>query len=159
MKDWVRTEADNKSTNPIDSMPSPRFVKTHLPFAFLPPNLLDTCKVVYVARNPKDVAVSSYFHHKLTRDFDTTLSMEEYFEYFMNGDGNEQSNRSSSKNLTSTPLSVFYTPIWTHLLQAWNKRHHPNLLFLFYEDLKAVLYFLTSHADYDYTAPYIYIFA
>ena len=74
-------------TNPIDPMPSPRFVKTHLPFAYLPPDILDTCKVVYVARNPKDVAVSSYFHHKLTAEMDTTLSFEEYIEYFMRGEG------------------------------------------------------------------------
>jgi len=31
---------------------------------------------------------------------------------------------------------VIYTPFFPHVLDAWNKRHHPNLLFIFYEDLK-----------------------
>ena len=46
----------------IDSMPSPRIIKTHYPFELLPPNLLDTCKVIFVSRNIKDACVS-YFHH------------------------------------------------------------------------------------------------
>lgn len=29
----------------VDQMPSPRVIKSHLPFNFLNPNLLDTCKV------------------------------------------------------------------------------------------------------------------
>ena len=36
--------------------------RKHLPFEMLPPNLLDTCKVIFVSRNPKDTCVS-YFHH------------------------------------------------------------------------------------------------
>lgn len=40
-------------SNYIDALPSPRFIKSHLPLSCLPPNLLDECKVVYVARNPK----------------------------------------------------------------------------------------------------------
>merc|ERR1711971_754443 len=39
-----------------------RLIKTHLPLAFLPPNLLTTCKVILVTRNVRDCAVS-YFHH------------------------------------------------------------------------------------------------
>nr|BAM19897.1 sulfotransferase [Papilio xuthus] len=33
-------------------MSSPRFLKTHLPMSLLPPTLLDSTKVLYVARNP-----------------------------------------------------------------------------------------------------------
>ena len=47
----------------INNMEERRLIKSHLPFEFLPPKLLDTCKVVYVARNPKDVAVSLYHHY------------------------------------------------------------------------------------------------
>ena len=45
-----------------DSLPTskPRVIKSHLTFEMLPPNLLDTCKVVYVCRNPKDTIVSFY---------------------------------------------------------------------------------------------------
>lgn len=43
-------------------MSGPRFIKTGLPLSLLPPNLLQTgCKIIYIARNPKDVAVS-YYH-------------------------------------------------------------------------------------------------
>ena len=34
-------------------MKSPRLIKTHLPFSMLPPDLIDVCKVFFVARNPK----------------------------------------------------------------------------------------------------------
>ena len=34
-----------------------RFIKTHLPFSFLPRNLVQTSKVIYVARNPKDAMI------------------------------------------------------------------------------------------------------
>ena len=37
-----------------------RVIKSHLTFEMLPPALLDTCKVVYVCRNPKDTVVSFY---------------------------------------------------------------------------------------------------
>ncbi len=44
---------------------SPRYIKSHLPLPMLPPNLLDTAKVIFVARNPKDCCVSYYNHEKL----------------------------------------------------------------------------------------------
>jgi len=31
---------------------------------------------------------------------------------------------------------VIYCPFFPHVLDAWSKRHHPNMLFIFYEDLK-----------------------
>lgn len=45
-------------------------------------------QVVYVARNPKDVIVSYYFHHKLIKSHGYTGNMEEFAKYFMNDEGN-----------------------------------------------------------------------
>lgn len=100
--------------NYIDALPSPRYIKSHLPLSCLPPNLVDRCKVVYVARNPKgiewgkisaeifessksfnivhvfvlkDVAVSWYFHHLLDPIMNTTLKMEEFAEFFIRDEG------------------------------------------------------------------------
>ena len=53
------TYADNL---PMDK---PRVIKSHLTFELLPPRLLDTCKVVYVCRNPKDAIVSYYKMHEM----------------------------------------------------------------------------------------------
>jgi len=105
------------TTQFVDGLPSPRFIKSHLPFPNLPPNLLDECKAVYVARNPKDVVISWYHHHLLDPIMTTTLNIHEFIEYFMQDE-------------------VLYSPYWVNVIDAWNKRHNPNLLFIFYEDLK-----------------------
>ena len=47
----------------IKSMPSPRLFKSHLSYDAIPKSTDEaktTCKYIYVARNPKDAAVSSY---------------------------------------------------------------------------------------------------
>lgn len=120
LKSFEGTDGSNEiftTTQFVDDLPSPRFIKSHLPFTSLPSNLLNECKVVYVARNPKDVAVSWYHHHLLDPIMTTTLNFEEFVEYFMRDE-------------------VLYSPYWVNLIEAWNKRHEPNFLFLFYEDLK-----------------------
>ena len=61
--------------------PSPRVIKTHLPFEFLPPKLLETCKVIYVGRNPRDTCVS-FYHHYLT--FNDDYKFEGSFSDFAN---------------------------------------------------------------------------
>ena len=46
----------------IDELKSPRILKSHLPLQLLPPSALQTpsVKIIYVTRNPRDVAVSLY---------------------------------------------------------------------------------------------------
>ena len=43
----------------VQDAPSPRIIKTHLPFEVLPTNLLDKAYVFYVARNPLDQFLSA----------------------------------------------------------------------------------------------------
>ena len=43
--------------------------------------------MVYVARNPKDVIVSYYFHHKLIKLHEYKGSIEEFAQYFMDDKG------------------------------------------------------------------------
>ena len=42
-----------------------------------------------------------------------------------------------------------FTPFFPHVIDAWDKRHHPNMHFVFFEDMKKViLYFIVVTTDY-----------
>jgi len=102
----------------LNSMKDRRIIKTHLPLEFLPDGVLEKCKVVYVARNPKDAAVSYYYHSKNIGLHGFTGTVEELIDLFMED-------------------LVFYGPYWNHITGAWNKKTERNLKFLWYEDMKA----------------------
>lgn len=66
-------------------MKQQRFIKTHLPFKLLPKSVAEKqAKVVYVARNPKDVVVSYYHLNKLYRTQGYVNDFPKFFKYFMN---------------------------------------------------------------------------
>ena len=116
-KDPLLYEAFGNTVNYLGKMEGRRVIKTHLPFEFLPPQLLDTCKVVYVSRNPKDCAVSFYHHNLNVRSHGYVGSFEEFLQYFEEG------------------FHVFGS-YWHHLMSGWSHRQHPNLKFLWFEDMK-----------------------
>ena len=68
-----------------ENMPSPRVIKTHLPFQMLPPNLLDICKVIFVGRNPKDCCVSYYNHYMNIPKYKFKGNFLNFAELFMEG--------------------------------------------------------------------------
>jgi len=95
-----------------------RVIKTHMPLEFLPPKILEKCKVVYVARNVKDCAVS-YFHHNVhVQPHDFQGSFSDFVNVF-------------EKEL------VFYGSYWHHVLGGWKKRDNKNLKFIWFEEMKA----------------------
>ncbi|KAK6637878.1 hypothetical protein RUM44_008300 [Polyplax serrata] len=106
----------------LDDTTERRFIKSHLPFSLLPHDLL-TCgaKVIYVARNPKDVCVSFYNFHKFIKTLDYVSDFKTFWNYFQQG-------------------NILWTPYWSHLAEAWELRKNKNLLFVFYEDMKSNLH-------------------
>ncbi|CAG9808187.1 unnamed protein product [Chironomus riparius] len=98
-------------------MEEQRFIKTHLPFKLLPPSIMSQqAKVVYIARNPKDVVVSYYHLNKLYRTQGYVNDFEMFFKNFLND-------------------LLHWSPYFEHIKDGWNRRNEENVLFLFYEDL------------------------
>ncbi|XP_011684337.1 PREDICTED: sulfotransferase 1C4-like [Wasmannia auropunctata] len=100
----------------VQNQPSPRFIKSHIPIDLLPTVINSGCKIVYVARNPRDVVVSWYNFQKDIKIFEFQGSFERFCNNFMDD-------------------NTHYSPYWKHVKEAWAIRDKANMLFLFYEDL------------------------
>lgn len=70
---------------------------------------------MYVVRNPIDAAIS-YYHFNLHL-YSIEASKSEFIDAFVNN-------------------KVPFTPMNSHVLEFWKIRDEPNILFLFYEDMK-----------------------
>ncbi|XP_025972468.2 sulfotransferase 1B1-like isoform X2 [Dromaius novaehollandiae] len=105
-------------TEHLAAMPSPRIIKTHIPAHLLPKSFWENrCKVVYVARNAKDVAVSFYHFDLMNMLHPHPGTWEEYLEEFMAG-------------------RVAYGSWHNHVKGYWERRKEHPILYLFYEDMK-----------------------
>ncbi|EDW73746.1 uncharacterized protein Dwil_GK19529 [Drosophila willistoni] len=94
-----------------------RFIKTHFPFSLMPPSVLEKqCKIIYVSRNPKDVAVSYYHLNRLFCTQGYVGDFERYWRYFQQG------------------LNP-WLPYHSHVKEAKQHAHLPNVLFLRYENM------------------------
>ncbi|KAM4609920.1 sulfotransferase family 1, cytosolic sulfotransferase 5 [Polymixia lowei] len=102
----------------LEQMEPPRVIKTHLPIQLLPNTFWEAgCKVIYVARNPKD-SVVSYFH------FDQMNMIQpepgpwpQYLKKFMNG-------------------QLGWGSWYDHVKGYWREREKKDMLYLFFEDMK-----------------------
>ncbi|KAJ8960062.1 hypothetical protein NQ318_009504, partial [Aromia moschata] len=126
--DYRELTRTNKEFNPpsflndslafVKEQPTPRIMKTHLPWKLLPNAIQDgtkKAKIVYVTRNPKDTCISYYNHVKLLEGY--SGSFEDFCRLFLAG-------------------KVSYAPYWEHIFAFWERRNLPNVLFLKYEELK-----------------------
>ncbi|XP_074053431.1 sulfotransferase 1A1-like [Macrotis lagotis] len=102
----------------LKETPPPRILKTHLPLSLVPQTLLDQkVKIIYIARNAKDVAVSYFNFYKMAKVHPEPGSWEEFLEKFMTG-------------------KVSYGSWYQHVLEWWELRKRHPVLYLFYEDMK-----------------------
>lgn len=61
----------------INQMASPRPLNTHVPFRWLPRRHIENGgRIVHVVRNPKDVAVSMFYHFKGSGEFVNSESVQ-----------------------------------------------------------------------------------
>ncbi len=74
----------------IKTMSSPRLLKTHLIYDAIPKGATEDtkCKYIYIARNPKDVAVSYFEFYSARASFNGYNGPWEFFaKLFVEGDG------------------------------------------------------------------------
>uniref|UniRef100_A0A1B0DMR5 Sulfotransferase domain-containing protein n=1 Tax=Phlebotomus papatasi TaxID=29031 RepID=A0A1B0DMR5_PHLPP len=100
----------------LEKMPSPRLIKTHLPAPLLPKDIWTVKpKIVYVARNAKDAAISFYHHYRNLQGYRGNL--DDFLDIFLND-------------------AVIYAPYDSHIIDFWNMRNEDNILFFTYEEMK-----------------------
>ncbi|CAF0991823.1 unnamed protein product [Adineta ricciae] len=111
--------SDEKLLQELEQQTHRRFIKTHLPFHALVYSL--QAKYIFVARDGRDVACSSYNHqiNMTVTDSKKPNSVHEVFQNEILGNSN---------------MSFF-----AHLRSWWNMRHLANILFIHYYQLKTDL--------------------
>ncbi|MEC4819738.1 MAG: sulfotransferase domain-containing protein [Scytonema sp. PMC 1069.18] len=102
----------------VAALPTPRVIKTHLPFQMTPYH--SDAKYIYVARNPFDCAVSFYHHTRgFVKHYDFAEgTFDEFFECFISGE-------------------VDWGDYFENLLSWYEHKEDSNVLFLTYEYMKA----------------------
>lgn len=92
-----------------------RVIKSNFQPYFLPKGIWSSgAKIIYVVRNPKDMAVSSYHFFRNLENVDLTL------DDAINGIINDK---------------WFYSPFLGNALNFWKLKHLPNVFIVAYEDL------------------------
>nr|XP_053635459.1 sulfotransferase 1C4-like [Cherax quadricarinatus] len=92
-----------------EALPDRRVMKTHLPFCLLPPYLLNSAKVVYAVRNPKDVVVSLYHHFKNFQFHSYTGTFDNFVKLFMEDD-------------------LLFSPLLAPLGSSWKMKDQPSVV-------------------------------
>ncbi|XP_047457500.1 uncharacterized protein LOC125017966 [Mugil cephalus] len=97
---------------------SPRIIKTHLQVQFLPKSFWEqNSKIIYVARNAKDTAVSYFHFDRMNKAQPEPGDWNSYLQRFKEG-------------------KMVFGSWYEHMRGWWEKKQSDsNILFLFYEDL------------------------
>ena len=102
----------------LENLQQPRVFKSHMTYDLCPcgPPNTTPCKYIYVMRNPKDAAVSRYFHKK-NLPYYPKCDWDTFWKEFIEGE-------------------LTFGNYFDHLLSWWPHRDDENALFMKYEDMK-----------------------
>uniref|UniRef100_V9KX03 Sulfotransferase n=1 Tax=Callorhinchus milii TaxID=7868 RepID=V9KX03_CALMI len=102
----------------LAEIPSPKPIKTHLPFQLIPTSFLQKqCKIIYCARNAKDNVVSFFHFDRMNMLQPDPGTWEEFLQKFLTG-------------------NVTYGLWHDHVKGWWEQRGNFPILYMFYEDMK-----------------------
>eukprot|EP00117_Sycon_ciliatum_P020236 scpid51308/ scgid18086/ Sulfotransferase 1C2A; Sulfotransferase K2 len=106
----------------IDLWTSPRTMKCHLPHHMVPqPSSMDETasspKYIYAMRDPRDVAVSLFYHTRAFEKYEFTGDWNDFFHIFLNG-------------------KAEYGSWFEHVCGWWQRRHYRNVLVVSYEEMQ-----------------------
>ncbi|XP_015313658.1 sulfotransferase 2A1 isoform X1 [Bos indicus] len=112
---WVETKHGYEL---LKEKEGPRLISSHLPIQLFPKSFFKSkAKVIYLVRNPRDVFVSGYFFWKSAKFVKRPQSLEQYFEWFIQG---------------NMPFGS-----WFDHIRGWmSMRDKENFLVLSYEEMK-----------------------
>ncbi|XP_066499515.1 cytosolic sulfotransferase 3-like isoform X2 [Hoplias malabaricus] len=102
-----------------DKLPTtPRLIKTHLPVQLVPKSFWEqNCRVVYVARNAKDNAVSYFHFDRMNMAQPDPGDWNNFFNLFMNG-------------------KTVFGPWYDHVSGYWERKMtYSNIHYMFFEDI------------------------
>ncbi|KAM7058823.1 sulfotransferase 2A1-like [Molossus nigricans] len=72
--------------NALKDKEGPRLMTSHLPIQIFPKSIFKSkTKMIYLIRNPRDILVSGYFFWSSTNVVKKPESLEQYFEWFLQG--------------------------------------------------------------------------
>uniref|UniRef100_A0A8C7MHB2 Sulfotransferase n=1 Tax=Oncorhynchus kisutch TaxID=8019 RepID=A0A8C7MHB2_ONCKI len=97
---------------------SPRLIKTHLPVQLVPKSFWEqNCRIVYVARNAKDNAVSYFHFDRMNQAHPEPGDWNNYLQRFMDG-------------------KMVFGSWYDHVTGWWERKQtHSKLHYIFYEDM------------------------
>ncbi|XP_039507552.1 sulfotransferase family 1, cytosolic sulfotransferase 5 isoform X1 [Pimephales promelas] len=102
----------------LEVMDPPRVIKTHLPIQLVPCSFWEAgCKVIYMARNPKDTVVSYYHFDRMNLTQPEPGTWQQYLEKFMTG-------------------QLGWGSWYDHVKGYWRERQNKKILYTFFEDMK-----------------------
>ncbi|XP_062841826.1 sulfotransferase family 2, cytosolic sulfotransferase 3 [Trichomycterus rosablanca] len=101
----------------MDKLSSPRAFVSHMPYHLMPRSFFSSkAKVIYIARNPKDVMVSSYHFHQMASFLHDPGTFENFVDSFLAG-------------------QVMFGK-WTDHVKSWrNSNLGDGILYVTYEEL------------------------